>query len=144
MIVKLVNPDGTNSEVAVDDPIYRHLMIGITRYRGLEGFIVAVCGIAGVTDGTDGWYMYIDRYLLVARPLVSRLLPPGDGPCVPPFIGASDPLAFQLSIRHDGVVYQIGNGDNLAGDAPIERVDPETVTSITFDMMRRMVDVTLA
>jgi hypothetical protein len=143
MFVKKINPDGQTVELQVGDPSYQHLMIGTIRERGREGFVVAVRDISGITSDTDGWRIYVDRYLIKdINLLVARTDPFGDTPASPDYVGGDDPLDFQLAFSYGGHMYQIGNRVNKMDDKPIQRINPDGA-EVTFERNNTMVDVRL-
>ncbi|HEX3082401.1 MAG TPA: hypothetical protein VHQ86_04040 [Candidatus Saccharimonadia bacterium] len=150
MRITQINTEGRPVDLSLTGPSYQHLLIGLTR-PGChnEGFVVAVRAIPEITGPHDGWHVYVDRRkvkvnLLVARP--ADLFGDADTqtaePVELPFVGADDPVDWQIAFSYDGHMYMLGNRTNTMDGEPIARLDPDTV-EVTFERDDTLVDVTL-
>jgi hypothetical protein len=115
--------------VPVQQPSYRYLLAGRTS-DGVS--VVAIRGMGQITGDSAGWQVYVGGSKLDVNVLNAKI-EPTDHSSMPAFIGADDPVNYQLQFVHDGRTWQIGNRVNMVDDEPIDRIDPddENVT-ITF------------
>lgn len=142
MRVTVIDTNNQRADVEIGILAHQRLMIGITRINGIEGSVIVVRDIEGVAG--DGWKVYVNRSEAAVNLIKAKMDPladPASGRDVP---GSDDPVDFQVAFAYAGHFYQIGNRTNAVDDDPIERVGPERVASVTFDLKHGLADVTLA